>query len=177
MSPPTAGTRLSLTAVVQPQSSPRLYTHKMPTTSSIWSSALKPHSIKESPRESRKSEESSVQRVSSDAGTSQPTGNLRGIDGSATPAFGEGNTSLILPSGKDSLKRRKPKTNIIKRNSSFVSRVLQHDALPKRLQERNQEGLMVFANINRAFQWLDFSTSNMVRQLSIQSSAFTDHFK
>lgn len=68
---------------------------------------------------------------------------------------------MAMSSGKDSLnyKRRKPKNNILKSNSSFVSRVIQHEALSKWLQERNPDGLFAFANINRAFEWLDLSSS------------------
>lgn len=35
-----------------------------------------------------------------------------------------------------------------------------HEAMTKRIQEHNPEGLLAFANINRAFQWLDLSSSN-----------------
>lgn len=75
------------------------------------------------------------------------------------PAFGEGTLALASSHGKDSsaLKRRKPKNNILKSTSTFISRVLTGDQWTKRLTERNQDGLFVFANINRAFQWLDFS--------------------
>lgn len=78
---------------------------------------------------------------------------------SSAPAFGEGNTALAQTPGKDTLKRRKPKTNIVKSNSSFVSRVIPHEALTKRLSERDPYGLFAFANINRALQWLDLSSN------------------
>jgi len=55
------------------------------------------------------------------------------------------------------LKRRKPKNNIVKSSSSFVSRVIMHESSNKRLADRNPDGLFAFANINRAFQWLDLS--------------------
>jgi predicted esterase len=61
---------------------------------------------------------------------------------------------------KDPLKRRKPKSNIVKSNSSFVSRVIPHESLSKRLQEHDPNGLYAFANVNRALQWLDLSTEN-----------------
>lgn len=47
-----------------------------------------------------------------------------------------------------------------KSNSSFISRVIVHETLSKRIQERPTDGLYVFANINRAFQWLDLSSPN-----------------
>ena len=33
--------------------------------------------------------------------------------------------------------------------------------MSKRLQERNPDGLFVFANVNRAFEWLDLGTSTI----------------
>lgn len=76
------------------------------------------------------------------------------------PPFGDGNPALAAagPTVKDGQKRRKPKNNIIKSSSSFVSRVITHETLTKRLSDRNPDGLFAFANINRAFQWLDLSS-------------------
>jgi hypothetical protein len=76
-----------------------------------------------------------------------------------TPSFGQGNVALAATSSKEPLKRRKPKNNIIKSNSSFVSRVIPHDGLTKRLAERDPGGVFAFANINRAYQWLDLSSA------------------
>ena len=60
------------------------------------------------------------------------------------PAFGEGNTALTLTVSNDALKRRKPKSNMVKSNSSFVSRVIPHDSLTKRLAERDNGGSFLF---------------------------------
>ncbi|PYI11299.1 putative catabolite repression protein creC [Aspergillus sclerotiicarbonarius CBS 121057] len=80
------------------------------------------------------------------------------LNGAGTiPLFGDGNPALAAPVMKEGLKRRKPKNNIIKSSSSFVSRVITHEAATKRLNDRNPDGLFAFANINRAFQWLDLS--------------------
>lgn len=79
--------------------------------------------------------------------------------GSSTPAFGEGNAALVAVFGKDALKKRKPKSNIVKSNSSFVARVVPHDSFSKRISERDPSGLYVFANVNRAFEWLDMSST------------------
>lgn len=80
---------------------------------------------------------------------------------SSVPAFGEGNVALSQTISRDNtvLKRRKPKNNMVKSNSSFVSRVIPHDHLVKRLAERDKGGTFAFVNINRAFQWLDMSSS------------------
>jgi hypothetical protein len=71
--------------------------------------------------------------------------------------FGNGNASLSATTGKNV--KKKPKSNIAKSNSSFVSRIISHDNLAKRLQERSSEDLMIFANINRAFNWLDMDSA------------------
>ncbi|KAL1960346.1 hypothetical protein VTO42DRAFT_8306 [Malbranchea cinnamomea] len=78
----------------------------------------------------------------------------------SNPAFGEGNLALTTTLSRDGQgpKRRKPKNNIVKSSSSFVSRVIVNEIAFRRLNERNPEGLYVFANINRAFQWLDYSS-------------------
>lgn len=78
-------------------------------------------------------------------------------DSERPPELNEGTSVLSPATGKEGLKRRKPKTNLMKSNSSFISRVIPHDALSKRLQEQNPEAFFIFANINRAFQWLDLS--------------------
>lgn len=80
--------------------------------------------------------------------------------------FGEGNSSLSA-TGKDAAKRKKPKNNIAKNNSSFVSRIIPHENIVKRLAERNSEDLFVFANINRAFNWLDMDSANKVYIFSL----------
>ncbi|GIK06962.1 hypothetical protein Aspvir_002615 [Aspergillus viridinutans] len=82
------------------------------------------------------------------------------------PPFGDGNPALVPAPVKDGLKRRKPKNNIIKSSSSFVSRVITHEAATKRLNERSPEGLFAFANINRAFQWLDLSAKQKEEPLA-----------
>ncbi|CEJ91057.1 hypothetical protein VHEMI06795 [[Torrubiella] hemipterigena] len=76
----------------------------------------------------------------------------------SAPAFGEGNTLLAAAPLKDATKRRKPKNNVTKSNSSFISRVIINDNLSRRMAERPADGLYGFANINRAFQWLDMSS-------------------
>ncbi|KAL2862655.1 WD40 repeat domain-containing protein [Aspergillus lucknowensis] len=82
------------------------------------------------------------------------------------PPFGDGNSALAPPPVKDASKKRKPKNNIIKSSSSFVSRVIIHEATTKRLNDRDPEGLFAFANINRAFQWLDLSSKQKDEPLS-----------
>ncbi|KAL1969985.1 hypothetical protein VTN77DRAFT_6390 [Rasamsonia byssochlamydoides] len=141
--PPTSGVKLSLVVTGQRKNSPNLYNGKS------LSSDLK--IIKESEREGRRSESGSDSARRSNA---------------SAPAFGEGNPALAVPSAKDGLKRRKPKNNIVKSSSSFVSRVITHESAAKRLAERNPDGLFAFANINRAFQWLDLSAKNKEEPLA-----------
>lgn len=155
ISPPSAGTKLSLVVLApRQQSYARLY--KLDTSNSTRSQI--PPSIQESPHETNSQ--------ASDAGSHTANGVAPSPrDGHHAPAFGAENPSLAVVNGKDSkdpLKRRKPKSNIVKSNSSFVSRVIPHEALTKRLQEHNSNGLFAFANINRALQWLDLSSPTKV---------------
>jgi catabolite repression protein CreC len=60
------------------------------------------------------------------------------------------------------LKRKKPKNNIAKTNSSFVSRIITPETLQKRLTERKPDDVYAFVNISRAFEWLDMTTSDKV---------------
>lgn len=78
----------------------------------------------------------------------------------STPAFGEGNSSLVPSHTKDVNKRKKPKNNVTKSNSSFISRVIVNENLSRRITDRPADGIFAFANINRAFQWLDLSSPN-----------------
>lgn len=58
------------------------------------------------------------------------------------------------------LKRKKPKNNIAKTNSSFVSRIITHETLTKRLAERKSDDIFAFCNVSRAFEWLDLTTQD-----------------
>jgi hypothetical protein len=156
--PATAGTKLSLISLDVRPLPPAFY------RLASRSSGLEP-SIQEHPNESRSSTEV---RDSSEAG------HLSSTDGglvSNTPAFGEGNTSLTQTNAKDAGKKKKPKNNMTKSNSSFISRVIAHETLSKRLQDRPLDGLFAFANINRAFQWLDLSSSSKVRVSATELSS------
>jgi hypothetical protein len=145
--PASAGTRLSLISLNVRPLPPSFY------RVASRASGVEP-SIQEHPNENGSSTDV---RDSSDAGP------LSSTDGfvSNAPAFGEGNTSLTT-NPKDAGKRKKPKNNMTKSNSSFISRVIAHETLNKRLQDRPNDGLFAFANINRAFQWLDLSSSSKV---------------
>lgn len=88
----------------------------------------------------------------------------------AAPQFGDGNLALAPPAPpakeKDAQKRRKPKNNIIKSSSSFVSRVITNETCTKRLNDRDPNGVFAFANINRAFQWLDLNSAQKEEHLT-----------
>ena len=156
------GVKLSL-CVLQPRRPvPQIY--RIDTAASF-GSERKTYSIKESERESQASGDRSSEagKTSGPAEDDHPS--------AATPAFGEGNAALAAPIGKeavgkDGLKRRKPKNNMIKSNSSFVSRVIPHEILAKRASERDPAGIYVFANINRAFQWLDLASTTMAEPMT-----------
>jgi hypothetical protein len=155
ISPPTAGTKLSVLSLA-PRQQFQSQLFRLGTNNSTRSQI--PPSIQESPHEG--------QSAASEA--SHPLNNGT-VDGA--PAFGQENPLLSLPNGKDvkdPLKKRKPKSNIVKSNSSFVSRVIPHEALTKRLQEHDPKGLYVFANVNRAMQWLDLSSPIKVGVLTVR---------
>ncbi|KAL8905025.1 MAG: hypothetical protein Q9207_002881 [Kuettlingeria erythrocarpa] len=156
---PSTGVRLSLSRI-NPRKPPHLY--KIANLGSTRSN-LATYSIKESERESRSSHDTSSDGV---------TAHLANVAG-RTPGFGEDNALLTPALGKDGVKRKKPKTNIVKSNSSFVSRVMPHEAMTKRIQEHNPEDLFAFANINRAFQWLDLSSGNESKAQHIIKILFT----
>ncbi|KAL6714585.1 hypothetical protein ACLMJK_008010 [Lecanora helva] len=143
--PPKAGVKLSICILAPRKAVPQLY---RTNTSTSTKSNLATYSIKEHEKESRSSHESN----SDGTNTTYPS------TPSKTPVFGEDNALLAAATGKEGLKRKKPKTNLVKSNSQFISRVIPHDQLSKRLQEHDPEGTFVFANIDRAYQWLDLSS-------------------
>ena len=151
--PATSGTKVSLLSLSSRAKPPpplyRIDTNK--------SSRSEVHSsIQEHPNEGRNSLE-----VPGSSGGTSATGSARAtLSIGSAPAFGEGNS--MLSAGKDAGKRRKPKNNIAKSNSSFISRCIVHENMVKRLQDRPSDGFFAFANINRAFQWLDLSSPQKV---------------
>ncbi|KAF2857213.1 WD40 repeat-like protein [Piedraia hortae CBS 480.64] len=88
----------------------------------------------------------------------------------AEGAYGDGNPALnVVPAKGKRNERGKPKNNILKSNSSYLSRVITPEGLQKRLDARPPEGIMAFANLNRSFVWLDLSseikTDNLTKAL------------
>ncbi|KAK0739132.1 WD40-repeat-containing domain protein [Apiosordaria backusii] len=159
--PATAGTQLSLINIDVGPLPPSFYRS---TSRSDGVSG----SIQEHPDESQSSTE--VRESTSDGGrinSSDGGGGGNGCHfGSNAPAFGEGNTLLTPTPTKDSNKRKKPKNNMTKSNSSFISRVINHETLSKKLQDRARDGMFAFANVNRAFQWLDLSSPTKAEYLT-----------
>lgn len=152
--PPKAGIKLSICITSPRKSAPQLYRQ----TSVSTRSNLGTYSIKEHEKESRSSHDTSSDGVPPQLPSSSTSGR--------TPVFGEDNALLTPLPGKEA-KRKKPKTNLVKSNSQFISRVIPHDQLSKRLQEHKPEGIFAFANIDRAYQWLDLSSPPPAR---VQSS-------
>ena len=160
--PPRVGTKLSI-AVIAPRKPPARGLFR--TTTSQSSRSQVPQSIQEEAQSPR-----------SDAGSIS-----NGFGSSAyytqAPTFGDSNPALqpAPVKGKKAGERIKPKNNIVKSNSSYVSRVIPHEALARRIVERSPDGLFVFANVNRAFMWLDLSsdvkTENMTKVLFTKAHA------
>ncbi|KAK3069137.1 hypothetical protein LTR53_012764 [Teratosphaeriaceae sp. CCFEE 6253] len=160
--PPLAGTKLSF-AVITPRKPPSHNLFRTATTQSALSNI--PPSIQEEAQSPR-----------SDAGsTANGFGSMSYYGQTST--FGDSNDALKPAPVKGNKKdqRAKPKNNIVKSNSSFVSRVIPHEALQKRINERSTDGLMVFANVNRALMWLDLSseikTENLTKVLFTKAHA------
>lgn len=116
-----------------------------------------PSSIRENSSEGRYSAEGALSsedgRATSTSDAADPSTGF-----GPAPAFGQGNSLLTQAPAKDANKRKKPKNNMTKSNSSFISRVIVNESLSRRLTDRPSDGIFVFANINRAFQWLDLSS-------------------
>lgn len=155
IAPPSAGSKLSI-AIITPKhsSQQKLIRSETPVSeaSGTSSSRVGSHHKNHSSRDSHN-------------GSSFRANGLGG-ERSHAPVFGQSNPALTSVNGKepkDLSKRKKPKNNILKSNSSFVSRVIPHEGLTKRLQEHTPDGLFAFVNINRALQWLDLSSSTKVR--------------
>lgn len=87
---------------------------------------------------------------------------------SSFAGYGDNNPALQAApvKGKKKDEKLKPKNNIVKSNSSYVSRVIPHEALQKRLSERPSDGMFAFANVNRAFIWLDLSSETKVENMT-----------
>lgn len=149
--PTVAGTKLSLVAIKHRSSPPHLY--RNPTVS-----ASKENQENASRTSADTDDQSSVGKAASGSNVSR---NGDGVTPIQAEKFGGGNASLSA-TGKDAAKRKKPKNNIAKNNSSFVSRIISHENIARRLTERNSEDLFVFANINRAFNWLDMDSAHKV---------------
>ncbi|KAL6917995.1 hypothetical protein FSHL1_009424 [Fusarium sambucinum] len=156
--PASAGTSVSLIAL-ESRPAPNFLYKGLSSTTLALSGA--PSSIQEHPNEGRYSAEGGVASEDGRTGsTSDAAAASASITIGSAPAFGEGNALLTQAPTKDVNKKRKPKNNMTKSNSSFISRVIVNESLSKKLTERPNDGIFAFANINRAFQWLDMSSSS-----------------
>lgn len=152
--PATSGTTVSIISLSSRSVPTLLYRLNSGSSRAIQTS------IQEHPNENRNSGD--VGTGSDGGGTSVSDTATAPLSLGSAPAFGEGNIMLSTTFSKDISKKRKPKNNIAKSNSSFISRVIVHEGISKRLSERPADGLFAFANINRAFQWLDMSSPTKV---------------
>ncbi|KAI0133563.1 WD domain-containing protein [Xylariales sp. AK1849] len=148
--PATAGTRISLIGFNVRAPPPAFYSLTSTTTLS--------NSIPEHPNEGRPSSDAKLSSDGEVRSTGSGSDDPTSPHAVSAPAFGEGNAMLAPERTKDANKRRKPKNNMTKSNSSFISRVIINETFAKKLQDRPSDGVFAFANINRAFQWLDLSS-------------------
>lgn len=164
INPPTSGVKLSILTLNPRQVRPQIYKSTTATSNLLrWRTLGRQDTNKT--KDSRDVKE--TKEVEKDAGLSSDTASDKSItygsnastQSAIVPGFGEGNSALTLTVSRDALKRRKPKSNMVKSNSSFVSRVIPHDNITKRLAERDAGGTFAFVNVNRSFQWLDLSSN------------------
>ncbi|KAI0199776.1 WD40-repeat-containing domain protein [Astrocystis sublimbata] len=157
--PATSCTKVSLLSLEARQPPPAFY--RLAATAALHGS------IAEHPNEWRLSSDA---KMSSDGEGRATSMSDVGGPGSATavsaPAFGNGNALLAPERFKDPNKRRKPKNNMTKSNSSFISRVIINETFSKKMADRASDGVFLFANINRAFQWLDLSSPTKAEYLT-----------
>ena len=155
--PATTGTTVSLLCL---DVRPRPFFYNGPAAASLSVGPVST-SIQEHPNEERPSNEAALESDDGRA-TSASDAPTTALTLGSAPAFGEGNTLLAAAPTKDSNKRRKPKNNMAKSNSSFISRVIVNESLSKKLTDRPSDGLFAIVNINRAVQWLDLSSATKV---------------
>ncbi|KAI1326787.1 catabolite repression protein creC [Xylariaceae sp. FL0255] len=157
--PASAGTKVSLLSLDARPPPPAFYR--------LTSAATMSGSIAEHPNEGRFSNDAKLSSDGEARGTSMSEA---GVTTSATatsaPAFGDGNVLLAPEKLKDPNKRRKPKNNMSKSNSSFISRIIINESFSKKMNDRPSDGIFAFANINRAFQWLDLSSTSKADYLT-----------
>lgn len=154
--PASSGTKISLLSLEAQRPPPAFY--RLAATAAL------PGSIAEHPNEWRFSNDAKISSDWEGRGTS--TSDVGGPVSAAAPAFGNGNALLAPERFKDPNKRRKPKNNMTKSNSSFISRVIINETFSKKMTERSNDGVFAFANINRAFQWLDLSSPTKAEYLT-----------
>ena len=69
----------------------------------------------------------------------------------------------LFPNRTQPAKRKRPKNSMQKTNSSFISRVIRHEKIEERWNQRTPGSVFAFVNRNRAFEWLDLSSPTTVR--------------
>ncbi|KAI0391769.1 catabolite repression protein creC [Xylariaceae sp. FL0594] len=160
--PATTGTKVSLLSLDGRRVPPTFY-------KSAAAAALSgtPGTIAEHPSEWRVSNDAKMSSDGEGRGASlSDVGGSGSTTATHAPAFGDGNALLAPEKLKDPNKRRKPKNNMTKSNSSFISRVIISETFSKRMADRPGDGLFAFANVNRAFQWLDLSSATKAEYLT-----------
>ena len=168
IAPPTAGTKLSF-AIIAPRHSTYQAHQRRPDSPSSRASGSGGSSASREEGSNHTSNAGSIFRP----GYTESNGDVAPVFGHANPALatttsgqGGGNVKEGGGGGKkgdeNAVKRRKPKNSLVKSSSTFISRVIPHEGLKERLAEHAPEGLFAFANVNRAFTWLDLSSPTKV---------------
>jgi catabolite repression protein CreC len=157
--PPTAGSKISL-ASLAPKTAALLKPSRTDTPTSE-SSAPSSHGGSQVERISDSS-------IHSNPAASRPLSDIE--EPFKSPVFGQDNPALTqvnAKEGKDAAKKKKPKNSMVKTNSSYVSRVSPAENLSRRLNEHDPNGIFVFINVNRSFQWLDLSANAKTKVIQL----------
>jgi hypothetical protein len=162
--PKTAGSRLSL-AIVGPKGAAQALQLKQQLLFNARPVSAASEDAPESSHDASSQNENKTTSRSSDyngSNNKDAIGDAFDSSPPAAPVFGHTNPALASPvlgkDTKDGAKKKKPKNSMVKTNSSFVARVHPIDGLNKKLNERDQDGIFAFTNVNRAFHWIDLAT-------------------
>lgn len=63
-------------------------------------------------------------------------------------------------------KRKKPKSSLVKNNSSFLSKTIVHDSLNKKLAEHPPKEIFIWANLGRSLLWFDMGSMGAGQEMT-----------
>jgi hypothetical protein len=91
-----------------------------------------------------------------------PKGLLPFDSDTASPLGSSGNSFSALFGRSSRHNPRKPKNSITKTKSSFVSKIITNEQLPKILAARTSDDTYLFYNVGTSFVWMDAASKPKV---------------